>query len=242
MLVALLPGLPAMLRAAGAAALAPAFTGMPTGLRAAIALGAACVAWPLGAGGAVPEGAWWQWAPMELLAGVCIGAIAAASVEALRLAGRIAGEQMGLGFGQSYLPASDGEAIGAAENAMGWAGAAAFVAVGGIEGVVIAAARSVPGDGRAWLASGEGIAGTLDAAMQVGLRVCLPLLAVTLAGAGIAGVMVRVAPRLMTVGGGFGVRAAMGLGMLAASAAAAWGLQGTFVRSMLDRLSTGAIG
>lgn len=230
-----------MLRAAGAVAMAPAFTAMPASLRVALAVGAAWIAWPLGAGLAAPEGAWWSWAPTELLAGVCIGGVAAAAVEALRLAGRLAGEQMGLALGETYAPtgASEGNAV---ESAFGWAAAAAFVAVGGVEGVVLAAVRSVPGDGRPWLSSSEGISRTLDAALGVGLRVCLPVLAVTLAGAAIGGVVVRAAPRMVAIGGGFGARAAVGLGTLAASAAAAWGLQGSFMRSVLDRLSTGGMG
>lgn len=241
LLPALVPGLPAMLRAAGAAAMAPAFTAMPTSLRVALAVGAAWIAWPLGAGLPSPEGAWWSWAPMELLAGVCIGGVAAAGVEALRLAGRVVGEQMGLAIGQTYSPAGEVEGH-ATEAVFGWAAAASFVAVGGVEGVVLAAVRSVPGDGRAWLASADGVARTLDAAARVGLRVCLPVLAVTLAGAAIGGVVVRAAPRMVAIGGGFGARAAMGLGMLAASAAAAWGLQGTFARSLLDRLAEGGVG
>lgn len=238
---ALLPGIPAMLRAAGAAATAPAFTAMPASLRIALAVGAAWIAWPLASGLPAPDGAWWSWAPAELLAGVCIGGVAAAAAEALRLAGRLAGDQMGLAMGETYAPSGAVEG-NAAEAMLGWAAAASFVAVGGVEGVVLAAVRSVPGDGRAWLTNPDGIARTLDAAMRVGLRVCLPVLAVTLAGAAIGGVVVRAAPRMVAIGGGFGARAATGLGMLAASAGAAWALQGSFARSMLDRLATGGAG
>ena len=73
LLPAIVPGLPAALRAAGAASVAPAFTAMPAALRVGLALGAGCIAWPLGARLPLPEGAWWMWAPIELLAGVCIG-------------------------------------------------------------------------------------------------------------------------------------------------------------------------
>lgn len=242
LLPALLTGLPAMLRAAGAAVMAPAFTAMPVGLRVTLAVGAAGVAWPLGSGMAAPKGAWWSWAPVELLAGVCIGAVAAASVEALRLTGRLAGEQMGLAIGETYGPAGADAEGSACETAMGWAAAAAFVAVGGVESTVLAAVRSVPGDGRAWLASTDGIGRTLDAAMGVGLRVCLPVLAVTLAGAAVGGVIVRAVPRLAVIGGGFGARAAMAMGVLASSAGAAWALQGSLARSVLDRLVAGGAG
>ncbi len=237
----LLPGLPAMLRAAGAAAVAPAFTAMPAALRVALAAGAALIALPLGAGLPAPDGAWWSWAPLELLAGVCIGGVAAAGAEALRLAGRLAGEQMGLALAETYAPAGPAEG-NASEAVLGWASAASFVAVGGVEGVVLAAVRSVPGDGRAWVSSADGVARTLDAALSLGLRVCLPVLAVTLAGAAIGGAVVRCSPRLMAIGGGFGARAAVGLGTLAASAAAAWGLQGALSRSLLDRLAVGGVG
>lgn len=241
LLPALLPGLPAMLRAAGAVALAPAFTAMPGSMRVMLAVGAAGIACPLGAGMPMPEGPWWTWAPLELLAGACIGGVAAAAVEALRLAGRLAGEQMGFALGETYAATGPTEA-NAAESALGWSAVAAFVAVGGVEGVVLAAVRSVPGDGRSWVASSESFARTLDAAMSVGLRVCLPVLAVTLAGAAIGGVVVRAAPRMVALGGGFGARAAVGLGTLAVSAAAAWGLQSSFARSLLDRLSIGGAG
>lgn len=241
LLMALEPGLPAMLRAAGAALMAPSFTAMPVTLRVGLAAGAALIALPLGAGAAAPTGAWWSWAPAELLAGVCIGGAAAAAVEALRLAGRLAGEQMGLALGETYLPATGPVEGNAVEGALGWAAAASFVAVGGVEGVVIAAVRSVPQDGAPWIASGDGIARTLDAAMSVGLRVCLPVLAVTLAGAAIGGVVVRAAPRVMALAGGFGARAAVALGMLAASAGVGWGMQGSFTRAVLDRLVTGGV-
>ena len=79
----------------------------------------------------------------------------------------------------------------------------------------------------------------MDAALQVGLRACLPVLAVTLAGTLIGGVVIRAAPRVVTLAGGFGVRAAMGLGMLTASAGAAWALQQELLRDTLGRLATG---
>lgn len=124
-----LPALPAMLRTAGAAAMAPAFTVIPMRMRLALAAGAGWIALPLGVQGEAPSGAWWMWAPLELMAGLCIGGMAAAAVEALRCMGRVAGEQMGLGLGEAYDPSHAPES-NAAESLMGWAGTAAFVAVG----------------------------------------------------------------------------------------------------------------
>ena len=236
----MLPALPAMLRTAGAAAMAPAFTVIPMRLRVALAAGAAWIALPLGAHGEVPSGPWWMWAPLELMAGLCIGGMAAAAVEALRCMGRVAGEQMGLGLGEAYDPSHASEA-NAAESMMGWAGAAAFVAVGGIESVVLAASHAAPRDGQAWMLSARGMAQTLDAAMSVGLRVCLPVLAVTLAGAAIGGAVVRAAPRTVTLAGGFGVRAAMGLGMLVSAAGTAWAMQSELVQGVMRTLPGGNI-
>lgn len=233
-----LPGLPAMLRAAGAALLVPAFTGMPGSMRAGLALVAAVVAWPVGAQGAAPEGSFWLWAPQELAAGAVVGATAAAAAGGLRLAGRLIGEQMGLGLGEVAQPESAEPEGNAAEATLGWCSAACFVAVGGIESVVTTAARGREGQA-AWGLGAEGIASALDAASQLALRVSLPVLALTMAGAAIGGVIMRSAPGVMTLAGGFGVRAATGLGMLAATAVGIWAVQTELLRGVLARLSGG---
>jgi len=208
----LLPGLPAMLRAAGAALLVPAFTGMPGSIRAGLVLIAAVVAWPMGSRGASPEGSFWLWAPQELAAGAIVGATAAAAAGGLRLAGRLVGEQMGLGLGEAAQPESAEPEGNAAEATLGWCSAACFVAVGGIETVVITAARGRDGQS-AWGMGAEGIASALDAAS---------------------------APGVMTLAGGFGVRAATGLGMLAATAVGVWAAQTEVLRGVLARLAGGA--
>jgi flagellar biosynthesis protein FliR len=236
----LLPGLPAMLRAAGAAALVPAFTGMPGLARAGLVLAAAAIAWPLGAGMALPEGSVWSWAPAELAAGGVIGATAAAAAGALRLAGRLIGEQMGMGLGAHATPDALPEESNAAEAALGWCSAICFVSVGGVEGVVLAAARSrAATDG--WALGADGIAASLDAASGVALRVSLPVLALTLAGTAVGGVLARAAPGVMTLASGFGYRVASGLGMLCATAVALWAAQATLVREMLARLPGGGL-
>jgi len=174
------------------------------------------------------------------MAGLCIGGIAAAAVEALRCMGRLAGEQMGLALASSYDPAIAGETQ-VTESLLAWSATAVFVAVGGIESVVLAATRGGSRDGAAWLASADGIARTLDAAMRVGVRVCLPVLAVTLAGAVIGGVVIRAAPRTVTLAGGFGIRAAMGVGMLIASVATAWAMQSDLLRHAMAKIPGGDI-
>lgn len=234
-----LPAVPAMLRVGGAALLAPAFTSIPGRVRAGLAVAAACLALPLGVGGAMPEGPWWGWAPAELMAGLCIGGVAAASVEAMRLLGRLAGEQMGLGLGEAYEPSQSSEA-NAVESLTAWAGTAAFVSVGGVEGVVLSASKPLAVTGDSWMLSATGIARTLDAAMQVGLRVCLPVLAVTLAGAVVGGVVVRAAPRTLTLACGFGARSAAALGTLVAAAGTAWAVQSDLVRTALRSMPGGS--
>jgi len=235
---ALVPGLPAMLRAAGAAMLVPAFTGIGTFMRAGLAVAAAAIAWPMGARASAPEGSAWIWAPQELAAGLMVGAVAAGAAGALRLAGRLAGEQMGLGMGEAVMPDQrDGEG-NAAESMLGWCSAACFVAVGGIEGVVISAARP-SGEAAAWGLGPTGIATVLDAATSVALRVSLPMMALGCAGVAIGGVLTRAAPGVITLVGGFGVRAAAGLGMLAATATGLWAVQSELVRGVLARLGGG---
>ncbi len=236
---AMTAGLPVMLRAAGAALLAPGFTEMPLGLRLGLAAMAGLIALPLGTGQVPPPGSWLAWAPAELLAGACIGGVAASAVLGLRWMGRLAGEQMGLAVGATYAPDADPGETNAVESVMGWCAAACFVAVGGIDAVVLAAVRSRAAGAGDWIGSARGLATTMDAALQVGLRACLPVLAVTIAGTLIGGVVIRAAPRVVTLAGGFGVRAAMGLGMLTASAGAAWALQQELLRDTLGRLATG---
>jgi flagellar biosynthesis protein FliR len=232
----LLPALPAMLRAGGAAWIAPVFTSMSMPFRILLALWAAWIAMPLGLPAEAPASPWWRWAPLELLAGVCLGGVAAISVEALRLTGRVAAEQMGMTMGDQAEPSQEAEA-GPVQAMMAWAAVIAFVSVGGVDAVVMGAVRA--GSAEAWLASPDRLGGALDAAFNVGLRACMPVLAITLAGTVIGGAMVRAAPRMVTLGGGFGIRAAAGLGMLAASMATAWAIQQDLVRRSMDWLALG---
>ncbi len=236
----LVPALPAVLRVSGAVLTAPAFTMMPMSLRLVLAGAAGCIAIPLGADAPMPEGPWWMWAPLEWMAGCVIGLIAAAATEALRLMGRLAGEQMGLAMADSYGPARMDES-NAAENLMGWAAAVIFVSIGGVESVALAAARSQPNDGSMWVSSADGVARAIDAAMHVGVRVCLPVLAISLAGAALGGVVVRAAPQTMTLAGGFGARAAMGLGMMTAAIGTAWTAQSDLVQNLMQRIPGGNI-
>lgn len=216
--------------------MAPAFTRMPVAMRFMLALSAAWIAVPLGAAAAAPASPWWRWAPQELLAGTTLGGLAAISVEALRLAARVAAEQMGMSMGEHADPAGEVDG-GPLQAMMGWAAAIGFVSVGGIDAVVLAAVRVGPAE--AWLSSPERLGGALDAAFEVGLRACMPVLAITLTGTVIGGAVVRAAPRLVTLGGGFGARAAMGMGMLAASMATAWAGQQDLVQRSMDWLAPG---
>jgi len=229
----LLPALPGMLRVAGAMWMAPAFLMVPAGVRLGLALLAACVALPLGAEAATPSGDPWAWAPLELATGLCIGGAAAAAAEALRWCGRVAGEQMGLALGAAYDPQLADES-NAVERILGWGAVAAFVVVGGVEGVVLAAAA--PGEGTPWLLRAEGWSRMLDAAMRVGLHGCVPVLAITLAGTVLGGTIARAAPGTLTLAGGFGARVAMGLGMLVSLSAAAWVVQADLLRRAIGGL------
>ena len=230
---------PAMVRTAAAAWMAMTFMPMPGLMRAVLALASGCIALPLAAGIAAPATAWWQWGPLEAMAGACIGGVAALSVEALRLAGRVASEQMGVSLGEHADPAGEADG-GPVQAMMGWAAVIAFVSVGGVDAVVLAASRAGPAE--AWLGSSRQLGAALDASFEVGLRACLPVLAVTLAGTVVGGAVIRASPRLVTLGGGFGVRAATGLGMLAASMATSWVVQQDLVRRSLAWLDQGGGG
>lgn len=227
---------PAMLRAAAAAWMATACTPIAGWMRLMLALAAGWIAAPLAIDRPVTGLAWWHWVPTEALAGLCIGGIAAISVEALRLAGRVVSEQMGMSMA-APADSSELESGGPVESLMAWSATLAFVSVGGLDAVVLASVRSGAAEAGPSLAGRA--ASVLDAAFEVGTRACLPVLAISLAGTVIGGVVIRAAPRMVSLGSGFGARAAVGMGMLAASAGGAWMAQQDLFRRSLGLLGPG---
>lgn len=228
-------------RAVGAAMCAPAFTIIPWRFRLAFAGAAGWAAAPIAAGDSMITTISLPQIAIEISIGAVIGLLAAISVEALRVCGRVIGEQMGLSLAQTYDPAIDGE-VNAAEMLFTWSAITIFVAVGGIQTIAIAAAASVrtlaPGT---FLESGfaNSVALLLDSAMLVGFKACLPVVAVLAAVSAVAALIVRIVPGFSTFSAGFGARAVFGLMAAFAACAVIWASENAFIQHSLAQISNG---
>jgi flagellar biosynthesis protein FliR len=226
-------------RAAGAAFFAPAFTSIPWRMRLAFAVAAGWVAAPVAAGDRSLADISIAWVAMEAATGAVIGLLAAIAVEALRVAGHLIGQQMGWSIAPTYDPAVEGEA-NAAESLLSWSAVAIFVAIGGVQSIVLVAAASVRTLAPGGFLRAEVAASApplLDAAMRVGLTACLPVAALLGAVSGVAALVVRVAPGVSTFAAGFGPRAVLGLAATAATCAVSWSGESAFLRDALQRVA-----
>ena len=228
-------------RAVGVAMCAPAFTMIPWRFRLAFAAAAGWAAAPIAAGDSMITSISLPQLLIEISIGALIGLLAAISVEALRVCGRVIGEQMGLSLAQTYDPAIDGEA-NAAEMLFTWSAITIFVAVGGIQTIAITAAASVrtlpPGS---FEQSGfaNSVALMLDAAMVVGFKACLPVVGVLAAVSAVAALVVRIVPGFSTFSAGFGSRAAVAMAAALATCGVIWTSENAFIQQSLAQIAKG---
>ena len=228
-------------RAVGAAMCAPAFTMIPWRFRMAFAATAGWAAAPIAAGDSMITTISLPQIVIEISIGALIGLLAAISVEALRICGRVIGEQMGLSLAQTYDPAIDGEA-NAAEMLFTWSAITIFVAVGGIQTIAITAAASVrtlPPGIFAQSDFANSVALLLDAAMVVGLKACLPVVGVLAAVTAVAALVVRIVPGFSTFSAGFGSRAAVGIAAALATCGVIWSSENSFIQNSLAHIAKG---
>ncbi len=228
-------------RAVGAAMCAPAFTMIPWRFRLVLAAGAGWAAAPIAAGDSMITTISVPHIAVEISIGALIGLLAAIAVEALRVCGRVIGEQMGLSLAQAYDPAIDGEA-NAAEMLFTWSAITIFVAVGGIQTIAMTAAASVrtlPPE--SWAQSGlaDMVASLLDAAMVVGLKACLPVVGVLAAVTAVAALVARIVPGFSTFSAGFGPRAAVGMAAALATCGVIWASENAFIQNSLAQIANG---
>ena len=228
-------------RAVGAAMCAPAFTMIPWRFRLAFAGAAGWAAAPIAAGDSMITTISLPQIAIEISIGAVIGLLAAISVEALRVCGRVIGEQMGLSLAQTYDPAIDGEA-NAAEMLFTWSAITIFVAVGGIQTIAITAAASVrtlPPGTFAQSDFANSVALLLDAAMVVGFKACLPVVGVLAAVTAVAALVVRIVPGFSTFSAGFGSRAAVGIAAALATCGVIWTSENAFIQNSLAHIAKG---
>ncbi|MBX3356142.1 MAG: flagellar biosynthetic protein FliR [Phycisphaeraceae bacterium] len=156
----------------------------------------------------------------EIAIGAVIGLIASLPMVAAQLGGLLGSQQLGLGFGRFYLPSMDDEGD-ALEQLFYLFALMLFIAVGGIEQMVLAVAGSF-----AWIepgllntatvaTAGGVVVGLLGAACELGLRVAAPILAVVALESIALGFVGRTMPAINVLSVGFALRVGVGLAILA---------------------------
>jgi flagellar biosynthetic protein FliR len=157
---------------------------------------------------------------LEVLIGVAIGFLASLPLTAMQAGGVIIGQQMGLGFAQLYNPAIDDESDVVAQ-VLYFLALAAFLAIGGLDSVVLALLHTferVPA-GAAGGALGIELvtlsAGLLISALELGMRVAAPLMCIVFLETVALGFLSKTVPQLNVLSLGFPIRILVGLVILA---------------------------
>lgn len=171
--------------------------------------------------------------------GLAIGWLAMLPLLAAQFAGMLTGAQLGLGFAEIYNPATDASADVVAQMLF-WLGLAAFLALSGHVWVVLAVLRTfdyVPVGG--FRVDGDLMdlgAGLLLAAMEVGLRIAAPVLAIVFLESIAMGFMSRTTPQLNVLSLGFPLRIIVGIGMTAVGLYVIGDVLMASVHEMLDAI------
>lgn len=156
----------------------------------------------------------------EVAIGAVIGLMASIPLIAAQVGGLLCGQQLGLGFGRFYLPAMDDEGDALEQMCFLFA-LVLFISIGGLEQMVLAAVESYR-----WLAPGslgtgavagatELLVGLLGGALELGLRVAAPVLAIVALESVALGFVGRTLPALNVLSIGFALRIAAGVAVLA---------------------------
>ncbi|MDG2030409.1 MAG: flagellar biosynthetic protein FliR [Phycisphaerales bacterium] len=151
---------------------------------------------------------------LEITIGALIGFIALMPMMAMQTGGLVMAQQMGLGFARFYNPAMGDEAD-VLENLLFLLALVTFIAIGGIDWMVLAVLNSyeyiavgvfVPGNGLVGL-----LTGLVMASLEVGLRVAAPLLALVFLETLAIGFISKTVPQLNILSLGFPIRIMVGL-------------------------------
>jgi flagellar biosynthetic protein FliR len=166
---------------------------------------------------------------VEFGIGVFIGFMAAMPLLAAQFGGLAMGQQIGLGFARFYNPAL-GDESDSLEQIFFFLALGVFLALGGLESMVSAVVSSfgsVPASAVPGMLMGQGGAsplavfvGAMSAAMELGLRVAMPLLAIVCLETVVMGYLSKSVPQLNIMSIGFPLRIVFGLAVIVASLAA----------------------
>ncbi len=161
----------------------------------------------------------------ELAIGLAIGFLASMPLIAVQIGGLVMGQQMGLGFAQFFNPAIEDEAdvLG---QILFYTVLAGFLMIGGHEAMVLAVLHSfdhVPVPAVAAGAVDLGLinllTGTMNAVVEMSLRVAAPLLSVIFVQTVALGFIAKTAPQINILSLGFPMRILVGLFMALAGLA-----------------------
>lgn len=150
----------------------------------------------------------------ELLIGVSIGTIAAIPLAGLSLGGYLMGHQMGLALARSFNPETNSE-TGAVEQLLYFLGIYIFIAVGGLEAMIIGTLNTfetVPIGGIAMAqAPLDLFVGVLHASYELAIRLSAPVLGVIVMILIAMGVLMKTMPQINILSVGFAIKILIGL-------------------------------
>ncbi len=155
----------------------------------------------------------------EVFIGMVIGLVASLPLVALQMGGLLMGQQMGLGFATLYDPAMDdqGDVLG---RLFFFLALASFLLVNGHEAVVTAVLRSFDHVPTGTFTVDTGVVGLLSgmllSAMEVSLRVALPVIAIIFLMSIAMGFVSRTVPQFNILSLGFPLRILVGFSVMIA--------------------------
>ena len=178
---------------------------------------------------------------MEVSVGLMIGFVAMIPLFAMQTSGLVMGQQMGLGFARFYNPASDSEAD-VLEQLLFYLALATFLAMGGLEAMVLSLVRSFEYVQVGQMFFGSGairlLTGLLLSAMEIGLRIAAPLLALIFLETVAMGFVAKTVPQLNILSLGFPLRIIMGIATILAGLVVIESVMITGIERILDSLFT----
>lgn len=181
----------------------------------------------------------------ETLVGFSIGLVAMLPLAAAQLAGLVMGLQMGFGLAAIVNPALETESDLLGE-ALLYLALGAFLAMGGLEALFLAAASSfghVPmGMASASMAPAQLVSGVISSGFEVAMRVSLPLMAIILAETIATGFLAKTIPQMNILSLGFAVKVIAGLAAIVAGLRAMDGALSEHVGETMRRLLLAAQG
>lgn len=221
-------------RLAGMVVIAPLVSSMmiPMRARALVCILLAAAAYPMltraqvGAGGGVSVSTdLYALIPLmlaELLVGFVIGAIAAAPLLMMEMAGVISGTTMGLGLARIYDPTQDAE-VDLLGQFFFFIAMAIFLSVGGLESLfrgLLDTFHRVPAGATTAALAGAGsaadlFAGVVGSGMDIALRVSAPVIAIVFFVIIMMGVLGKTMPAMNVLTIGFAIKVLLGVFMIA---------------------------